>query len=372
MSERPIDIVEFTLTPQLWHKTPYLVCTIELRNDTSVGKYLFPRLARLEMFDKLVAFAIPTFVSSGSRGGGAWVTTWRGGGMNPVNIYWSKGTSQSLYCCFEMNAMVLNSLSDAFETNDAVPCRFDLELGIFEDLEMMVQRAAPPPGYPRQETILMPKLSQGILAYAARHVKNYEWLEWLKTWGVAIEAIYLPTRLASELRAIKPTMGVGFEWEVISELVKSYQGSMAEAILVTGDEIQAKMAEVIAGAKKELLIMCRAFDKTLLPHVAEAQDRGVVVKVVTVPTQKLKQEKYPEIGRLEEALKEASVKFQVKKNGKQHARVIISECVALVGSGDPDYYGLKVHRNACVYTTNPTVINAAKLFFESVWQESQS
>ena len=228
MSERPIDIVGFTFTPQLWHKTPYLVCTIELRNDTSVGKYLFPRVARLEMFDKLVAFAIPTFESPGSRRSAHWGTTWKGGGMNPVNIYWSKGTSQSLYCCFEMNAMVLNSLSDAFETNanDAVPCRFDLELGIFEDLEMMVQRATP--RQVGQET--MPKLSQGILAYAGRHVKKDEWREWLKTWGVASEAIYLPTRLASELRAIKPTMGVGFEWEVISELVKSYRGSMAEAI----------------------------------------------------------------------------------------------------------------------------------------------
>jgi phosphatidylserine/phosphatidylglycerophosphate/cardiolipin synthase-like enzyme len=218
----------------------------------------------------------------------------------------------------------------------------------------------------------MPKLSQGILAYAGRHVKKDEWREWLETWGVASEAIYLPTRLASELRAIKPPMGVGFEWEVISELVKSYQGSRAEAILVTSeDEIEAKMAEVIAGAKKELVIMCRAFDETLFPALAEAWDRGVVVKIVTVPTQRLKQEKYPEIGRLEEALKKASVKIQVKTNAKQHARVIISECAALVGSADPDYYGVKVHRNACVYTTNPTVVNAAKLFFESVWQESE-
>jgi hypothetical protein len=218
----------------------------------------------------------------------------------------------------------------------------------------------------------MPKLFQGILAYAGRHVKKDEWREWLKTWGVASEAIYLPTRLASELRAIKPTMGVGYEWEVISELVKSYRGARAEAILVTsGDEIQAKMAEVIAGAKKELLIMCRAFDKMLFPPLTEAQNRGVAVKIVAVPIQRVKGEKSRE-RRLEEAWKEASVKFQLKKNENQHARLIISECAALVGSADPDYYGLKDHKNACVYTTNPTVINAAKLFFESVWQESKA
>jgi len=369
MSERPIDIVRSILTPQLWHKTPYLVCAIELKNDTSVGKYLFPGVARLEMFGELVAFATPTFESLGSHSSGPWVTTREGGGISHANFYWNKQTCRNLYCCFEMDAMVLNSLSDTFETNDASPYRIDLELGTFEDQEMIVQRAVSGPV--RQES--MPRPSQGIRAYIVGYVKNYEWREWMKTWGVASEAIYLPTRLASELRAIKPTMGVGFEWEVISELVKSYQGSMAEAVLVTSeDEIQAKMAEVMAGAEKELFIMCRAFDETLLPTVVEARDRGVVVKIVTVPTQRLKQEKYPEIGRLEEALKKASVKIQVKKNPKQHARVIVSEWVALIGSADPDYYGLKVHRNACVSTTNPTVVNAAKLFFESVWQESEA
>lgn len=54
-------------------------------------------------------------------------------------------------------------------------------------------------------------------------------------------------------------MGVGFEWEVISELLRSYRGSKAEAILVTSeDELQLKMTQVITSAEKQLLIMCWA------------------------------------------------------------------------------------------------------------------
>ena len=88
-----------------------------------------------------------------------------------------------------MSAMVLNSLSGTFETNDTSPYRISLELGTFEDQEMMVKRAVSEPV--RQET--MPKPSEGILAYIEGYVKNYEWREWMKTWGVASEAIYLPT-----------------------------------------------------------------------------------------------------------------------------------------------------------------------------------
>jgi len=369
MSERPIDIVRSTLTPQLWHKTPYLVWAIELKNETSVGKYLLPGVARLEMFGELVAFAMATPESPGSHRGALWGAIWQGAGINQARFYWKEGTSRQLYCCFEIDAMVLNSLASSFERKNIGPYRVDLELSVIEGHTMMVCKDLN--GVVSQETVARP--SEGLSNYVEGQVKAYEWWEWMKAWGVACEAIYLPTQLMNQLRAIKPTMGVGFEWEVISELVKSYQGSTAEAILVTSeDKIQEKMAEVIEGAKKELLIMCRAFDETLLPAIAEAQDRGVVVKIVTVPTQRLKQEKYPEIGRLEEALKKASPKIQVKKNAKQHARLIVSECVALVGSTDPDYYGLKVHKNASVYTTNPTVVNAAKLFFESVWQESEA
>lgn len=168
-------------------------------------------------------------------------------------------------------------------------------------------------------------------------------------------------------------MGVGFEWEVISELLKSYHGLKAETVLITSQgELQSKMTEIIVNAEKQLLIMCRALDETLLPHIIEAQDRGVTVKIITVPVAKLKNEKYQEISRLVEASKKVSAKTQVRENIKQHARVIVSEKAAFIGSTDPDYFGLNIHNNASVYCLNPTVIYATELFFDKVWQEKQA
>lgn len=369
MVERPIDILKCSFAPHLWHKTPYLECSLELKNDTDIGKYLFPKIAKLEMFGAVVAFATPAFESPGSHGSRVWSATWEGGGISQGSFYWNKETRRTLYCCFEIGAMALNSLAEAFETKGTSTYRMNLEVGVLEEQKMMIQKEPHRPA--KQEAMPIP--SQGILAYVEGQVKNYQWQEWMKTWGVASEAICLPTSLVSQLRAIKPTMGVGYEWEVISELLKSYQGSKAEAILVTSEaQLQVKMTEVITRAQKELLIMCRALDKTLLGPITEAQDRGVGVKIVTAPTEMLKGEKYREIGRLSEALEKASLKSEVKANAKQHARIIASEQAALVGSTDPDYYGLKIHKNASIYTTNATVVNAAKVFFDKVWQESKA
>lgn len=367
MSERPADIQKCTFMPRLWHKTPYLVCSIELKNDTSIGKYLFPIIAKLEMFGEFVAFATPTLESPGSHRSGPWATTYESGGIGEANFYWNPERKQCLYCCFEMGAMVLNSLAATFDNKENGPYRIDLELGVVEEHMVMARRD---PNEPVSQGVI-PRPSPGISAYIEGIVKVYEWWEWMKAWGVASETIYLPTQLASQLRAIKPTMGVGFEWEVISELLKSYQGWKSEATLVTSEgELQLKMSELIENAQKQLLIMCRALDETLLTPISLAQDRGVTVKIITTPTEKLKHEKYPEISRLTEALRKASEKIPVKENAKQHARVIISENATLVGSADPDYYGLKIHKNASIYTTNPTVVSAAKFFFDKVWQES--
>jgi len=370
MAERPIDIVQCTFSPTLWHRTPYLVVSLELKNDTTVGKYLFPGIATLELFGEVVTFAVPTVQSPGSHQSGPWGATFEGAGVGQAYLYWRSGSTRRVYCSFEIGAMQLKSLADSFESRDTGPYRLQLELGVVEEQSVVIR--TDPNGPARQEAI--PKSSEGIFAYVEGHFKAHEWREWMKAWGVASEAIYIPTQLAVALRRIQLTMGVGFEWEVISELLKSYRGSQAEAFLVTTeDRLQATMAQLIADAAKEVKIMCRALDETLLDALAEAVNRGVEVKVVTVPTEKLKQEKYPETTRLAEAVRKvSSMRIQLKTNPKQHSRIIVSERAALVGSADPDYYGLKVHRNASIYTTNPTVVNAAMWFFDKLWEESEA
>lgn len=369
MTDRPIDLVKSNLVPQLWHKKPYLTWILKLKNDTNVGKCLFPGVARLEMFGQVVDFAGPVTQSPGSHQSGPWGGSCDGSGVGQKSLYLKSGALHVLHCPFEISGMVLKSLTEAFEKSETGPYRVDLELGMLEEDAMMIQGGLTEPRVQQPEA----RLSEGILVYVEGQVRLSEWREWMNTWGAACEAIYLPTKLTNQLRAISPTMGVGFEWEVITELLKAYQGGKAEAILVTGgDELKAKMTEVIAGANEELLIMCRAFDETLFPAITEAQARGVDIKMIMVPTERLKDEKYPDISRLPQALKKARQTIQIRTNVAQHARVIVSELGALVGSADPDYYGLTIHRNAMVHTLNPTVVNAARLFFDKVWQESDS
>ncbi len=171
MGNRPLDILKSALTARLWHKTPYLICTLELENDTSIGKYLFPTTAKLEIFGELIALAIPTLESPGSHRSGPWATTYETGGISMADFYWKAGTRRHLYCCFEIGAMVLNSLVSNFDNKENGPYRIDLELGTIEEQMIMVQRQ--PRGPMSQEEI--PKPSEGILAYVEGMVKVHEW-----------------------------------------------------------------------------------------------------------------------------------------------------------------------------------------------------
>lgn len=366
--KRPIDILKCDTKPRSWHKMPYLVCDIEVANNASTGIYLLPLAAKLEMFGELVAFCVPIFISPGSHSSGTWGTTSGGGVLRQANLHWDQGTIRHLYCCFEIHPMVLHSLATAFETNTITDYRLELEIAVLQELTAIVNID---PSGSGSRTMLIP--GDGLTMYTEGQVKTHDWQDWMKSWGASIEVIYLPKELASSLREIKPRMGVGIDWEVISELLRNYQGEKSEIVLLSSEhDLELKMREIIAGANKELLIMCRAFDETFLTPIIEAQDRGATVKLIAVPIERLREEKFREPSRLTQAQKKASSKLHIKTNISQHARIIVSEQAALVGSTDPDYFGLKIHKNASVFTTNPSVIQAAKLFFNSLWEEAEA
>lgn len=368
MNDRPMDVSKCKLMPRIWHKTPYLQCALEFSNSTNINKHVFPSSAKIEIFGELVAYTIPTFVSPGSVRGVPWGGTCEGSKIGVIDSDWKAGTKRFLYCCFEIGAMALNSLADAFQTKGNGSYRVEVELDTIEEQSMMVRRS--PNGPITEEPV--PRLHKGILVYVEGQINIHDWHTWTQTWGVASEAIYLPKELANRLRAIKPVMAVGVEWEVITELLKSYQGLKAESILTTSeDELETKMAEVIVNAEKQLMILCRALDEMLVPQMIATRDKGVDVRIVMVPTDKLRDEKYPQLARIEQALKKVCPRIKVRMNVQQHARMVVSEKAVLVGSTDPDYFGLKIHKNASVYTTDATVVYAAQLFFDKLWQESE-
>ena len=80
-----------------------------------------------------------------------------------------------------------------------------------------------------QETVARP--SEGISAHVEGQAKVYEWREWMRVWGAACEALYLPTQLMNQLRTIKPTMGVGFESELDIDTASGVQLDLLGKIL---------------------------------------------------------------------------------------------------------------------------------------------
>ena len=234
-----------SIEPRSWHRVPYLILTLEVENSAT-GTSLLPLNARLYLLNELVGYCVPTFSSPDSRSNGRWTTTCGGGVQTQPNIYWDKGRRRSLYCCFAINPMAFYSLGVSFEKNGSAIYRLEMEIGVSQELEANL---AFPNGATGISTIVIP--SDGIIAYIEGQVKAYDWHDWMKSWGASIETIYLPTDIANSLREIKPKMGVGMDWEVISELVRKDKGGQVENVLLTSEQdLESRMKEIICGSKQ--------------------------------------------------------------------------------------------------------------------------
>jgi len=154
-------------------------------------------------------------------------------------------------------------------------------------------------------------------------------------------------------------------------------------VFFDGESITSQWHEVAGDAEKELFVLCRALDKTdhaffeALSWTAKrgeyrGEPNAVDVKVVISPLSALRRERYQELRRVEEAVKElVTVGVQVRQNPRQHARLIVSEHEAVVGSADPDYFGVHIHRNVSIYTNARGAVRSMLEFSKQVWDESQ-
>lgn len=205
-------------------------------------------------------------------------------------------------------------------------------------------------------------------------IGEMEWIDLLKEWGYRTTLIYLPVDLAEKLRELMKTAGFLKEWEVINELIKKFKGIKPQQILLCRKEtLKSKYLELINTASKQLLILCRAIDNLTGEHIIKAKrGKNIDVKIITAPIRQLKREKVPELRRFSEALKSLRDNgAEIKQNKNIHARILIADDKAIIGSTDPDYYGLTLHINASLYTEDPTVVEKARMFFDEIWRESR-
>ena len=205
-------------------------------------------------------------------------------------------------------------------------------------------------------------------------IGEIEWIDLLKEWGYRTTLIYVPVGLAEMLRERMKTAGFLKEWEVIDELIKKFKGIKPQQIFLCRKEtLKQKYLELINMASKQLLIMCKAIDNlTGEPIIKAKRGKNIDVKIITAPISRLKREKFPEIRRFSEALKSLAYNgAEIKQNDNIHARILIADDKAVIGSTDPDYYGLTLHINASLYTEDPTVVEKARMFFDEIWRKSR-
>lgn len=208
--------------------------------------------------------------------------------------------------------------------------------------------------------------------YKEEDIPEEEWYRWIRKWKIGIDWVFLPSSLANRLRELRAKVGVSSEWEVISELIKKDEELKPEVTFLSNDSLEEGIRKLISDAEKELLIMCRALDKTFEREILDACERGVYVRAILAPIKKLERERYPELSRLREAIGDFSSRLEIRQNEKQHARVIVTDKGAIVGSTDLDYYGIRVHKNVSIYTTDITIREALRIFFSKLWDESSN
>jgi len=199
------------------------------------------------------------------------------------------------------------------------------------------------------------------------------WYGWARDWGKRVEWMYLPSSLGQRLRKLREELGVSSEWEVVSELVEARKVGEVENLLVHGSGLKETIKKVLNRTQTELLIAAVAVDTTIVDHISQVRTRGADVRLVIRPLKNLlgpRKRERRTIATAIQRLLEAGV--LIREHPDAHARFIVSDGSAVVGSTDLDNYGLNVHRNASVFTRDPTVVDGLKLFFEEVWEESEN
>jgi len=205
-------------------------------------------------------------------------------------------------------------------------------------------------------------------------VGEIEWVDFLKSWGYRTTLVYVPVNVAEKLQETMKTLGFLKEWEVVDELMKKFKDFKPQQVLLcTKETLKQRYLELVNTTSKQLLLMCRAIDKLVGEHIIKAKtEKNVDVKVIVAPISRLKRERFPEISRFQETIRGlCDSGVEIKQNENIHARILVADDKAIVGSTDPDYYGLMSHINASIYTEDPTVIEKAKEFFNDTWRKSR-
>lgn len=348
--ERKIDVKSVEISPVKESIYPSIKVVFLIENKSTCKIIGFPAICKF----KWEGFEIGESIAFESLGGLSTSVSVSGSGYLQSSII-SQNRTIGYSSVFQFRPEVFGFIVKTLEGR--YPGSRDITLDIEICFPFITQDSSSPPREP--------PYSLNLWLTHHHKIDESEWYGWIKSWGVNIDWIYLPTDMAGKLRELREKLGLASEWEVISEMLKQSAGLKPSPMLFL-ENAKEKIEELIDTATKQIFIMCEVIDTTISQRIIDSFKRGVDVKVLLPPLEKLRARK--SVKKAIDDLKRGGI--EIRENSYVHARFLIADDKTIVGSTDLDLHGLTVHLNASIFTANPTVINGLKMFFNEVWDKS--
>ena len=156
--------------------------------------------------------------------------------------------------------------------------------------------------------------------------------------------------------------------DYILDSIKQIQTAEHQFVCTTPNSriIKDKVSAAIDATNQgDIILLTGYFDNALVDKLSRALRRGVQVRLI-VPTYHAN-----EHDNINATRRIKTANGQVKQHDSNHARLMVfGTREAMVSSADPKTDGLDQNYEAGIWTTNRTLIQDCKVFFEEIWNEA--
>jgi phosphatidylserine/phosphatidylglycerophosphate/cardiolipin synthase-like enzyme len=131
-------------------------------------------------------------------------------------------------------------------------------------------------------------------------------------------------------------------------------------------EIRDKVTQAIDDSTdQDEILLTGYFDNALVDKMTRALRRGVQVRLIVPPYRQTERDNITATRRIRTS------NGQVRQHETNHARIMVfGNRAALVSSADPKTDGFDQNYEAGIWTTNRTIIQKSREFFDILWTES--
>jgi len=156
--------------------------------------------------------------------------------------------------------------------------------------------------------------------------------------------------------------------DLICDAITQIQTAEHQFVCTSPDirQIKEKVTEAIdASTDKDEILLTGYFDNALVDKIIRALKRGVQVRMI-VPLYRSNEK--DNINATRRVKRENA---SVRQHDTNHARLMVfGNKAALVSSADPKTDGLDQNYEAGIWTTNRTLVQQCRDFFDALWNES--